>query len=250
MKQFILSVLLTIFTLYFPIATASQLPPLQATAETQSTPVPQTKASAETSPTYACILTENVYLYASSNERSGLFLLPKTYYVKTLSIGADFTKVQYQTDENGLRAITGYCKTSELTFVDYVPKTPYFHTFFNVTYKIADTDKSYPFLTEITVECAYYGEYPIGSETYCYVLREDGFGYVPKPQNLTFIENTEYSDRQSQANADSTAPPTTDDSQSLPPSQIATILVLCLLAPILASLILRTNKPTPPLDDD
>ena len=249
MKQFILSVLLTIFTLYFPIA-SPQLPLTKAMADPQSRPEPIATASAEISPTYACILTENVYLYASSNERSGLFLLPKTYYVKALSIGADFTKVQYQTDENGLRAITGYCKTSELTFVDYVPKTPYFHTFFNVTYKIADADKSYPFLTEITVECAYYGEYPIGSETYCYVLREDGFGYVPKPQNLTFVENTEYSDRQTQSSAKPDLPPQTSDSQSLPPSQIITILVLCLLAPILASLILKTNKPTPPLDDD
>ena len=234
MKQFILSVLLTIFSLYLPLTPA----PNRATAK------------AETSSSYACILTDNVYLYASSNERSGLFLIPKTYYVKTLSIGAEFTKVQYQTDENGLRAITGYCKTAELTFVDYIPKIPYFHTFFSVTYKIADADKSYPFLTEIKVECAYYGEYPIGSEIYCYVLREDGFGYVPKPENLPFIENTEYSDRQAQLNDKTETPPSAENSQSLPPSQIATILVLCLLAPILASLILRTNKHTPPLEED
>ena len=241
MKQFILSVLLTIFTLY-----PSFMPSLPERAITATA---QTQLSLEESPQYACILTENVYLYASSNERSGLFLLPKTYYVKTLSIGADFTKVQYQTDGNGLRAITGYCKTSELTFVDYEPKTPYFHTFFNVTYKIADTDKNYPFLTEIIVECAYYGEYPIVSETYFYVLREDGFGYVPKPSDLTFIENTEYTDRQAQKDEQHPALEPSE-TQSLPPSQIATILVLCLLAPILASLILRTNKPTPPLDED
>lgn len=234
MKQFILSVLLTILTLTVPLSR----PTLQATAQSTE------------NASYACILTENVYLYASSNERSGLFLLPKTYYVKTLSIGSEFTKVQYQTNENGLRAITGYCKTSELTFVDYVPTTPYFHTFFNVTYTIADSDKSYPFLTEITVECAYYGEYPIGTETYCYVLREDGFGYVPKPTNLSVVENTEYSERQTSSNEKTETLPPPSETQSLPPSQIATILVLCLLAPILASLILRTNKPTQPTDDD
>lgn len=225
---------MTIFTLYLP----------------QTPRTPNLTVSAESSPTYACILTENVYLYASSNERSGLFLLPKTYYVKALSIGTEYTKVQYQTDSDALRAITGYCKTSQLTFVDYIPKSPYFSTFFNVTYKIADTDKSYPFLTEITIECAYYGEYPIGSETYCYVLREDGFGYVPKPDDLVIVENTEYSDRQTQMNDKTENQPSVEDSQSLPPSQIATILVLCLLAPILASLILRTNKRTPPLEDD
>ena len=235
MKQFILSVLLTILTLYSALTPA---------------PIKTSPATAESAPTYACILTDTVYLYASSNERSGLFLLPKTYYVKALSIGSEFTKVEYQTDENGLRAITGYCKTSELTFVDYLPQTPYFYTFFDVTYKIADADKSYPFLTEITVQCAYYGEYPIGSETYCYVLREDGFGYVPKPENLVFVENTEYAERQAQAEQKEETPTQSQTTQSLPPSQIATILVLCLLAPILASLILRTNKPTPPLDDD
>lgn len=235
MKQFILSALAAIFTLLFTLF------PLQ----------PQrTEASAQT-PTYACILTNDAYLYASSNERSGLFLLPKTYYVKALSVGAEFTKVEYQSDGDGIKAITGYCKTEQLTFVDYIPKTPYFHTFFDVTYTIADADKSYPFLTEITVRCAYYGEYPIGSDTYCYVLREDGFGYVPKPENLNFIENTEYADRLAQA-----APPTEqtpveqEEPQTLPPTQIATIFVLCLLAPILAALILRSNKSAPLPDDD
>ena len=235
MKQFILSALAAIFTLIFTLF------PLQTHTA---------KASGE-SPTYACILTNDAYLYASSNERSGLFLLPKTYYVKALSIGAEFTKVEYQTDGEGIKAITGYCKTSQLTFVDYIPKTPYFHTFFDVTYTIADVDKSYPFLTEITVRCAYYGEYPIGSDTYCYVLREDGFGYVPKPENLNFIENTEYADRQAQATPTPEQPtPEPNDSQALPPTQIATIFVLCLLAPILAALILRSNKSAPLPDDD
>jgi hypothetical protein len=232
MKQFILSVLLTFFTLYLPL-----------------TPTP-IRAAATTQDCYACILTDDVYLYASSNERSGLFLLPKTYYVKTLSVGAEFTKVQYQENGDGLRAITGYCKTAELTFVDYTPKTPYFHTLFEVTYKIADTNQNYPFLTEIKVECAYYGEYPIGSDTYCYVLREDGFGYVPKPSDLTFVENSEYADRKAQSNVKDETSQGSENTQSLPPSQIATVLVLCLLAPILASLILRANKQTPPLEDD
>ena len=176
-------------------------------------------------------------------------MLPKTYYVKTLSIGAEFTKVEYQTDGEGIKAITGYCKTADLTFVDYTPKTPYFYTFFNVTYTIAEADKSYPFLTEITVRCAYYGEYPIGSDTYCYVLREDGFGYVPKPENLNFIENTEYADRQEQTPQKEPTTPI-EEQQSLPPMQIATIFILCLLAPILSAFILRSTKSTPLPDDD
>ena len=108
MKQFIVSALAIIFTLIHALL------PLQLTTARADTPTTG----------YACILTDTAYLYASSNERSGLFLLPKTYYVKTLSVGAEFTKVEYQTDGDGLKAIIGYCKTSELTFVDYTPKTP------------------------------------------------------------------------------------------------------------------------------
>ena len=193
---------------------------------------------------YACILSDGSYLYASSNERSGLFILPKTYYVKALEIGEPFTKVEYGTDGEHGEKITGYCKTSELTFVDYVPRVPYFQATFDVKYKIEDSDKSYPFLTEITVTCRYFGEYPIGSETFCYVYRGDSFGYVPLPDGFTVPENTEYAEKQKaeeQTKQEEEIPKT---EESLPPSQIVTIVLLCLLAPILATLILRpTRKP-------
>lgn len=213
------------------------------------------KATAESSShtfsvgAYACILTDDVYLYASSNERSGLFLLPRTYFVKTLDIQTDFTKVEYSTDTETSKKLTGYCKTSQLTFVDYVPTQPYFYSTFDVTYRLEDGNANYPFLTEITVTCSYYGEYPIGSETYCYVLRDGAFGYVPKPSNFTVPANTEYSDRLIEETPTEKEEPT-EETESLPPTQIATIVLLCLLAPILASLILRPTRKTLPYDDE
>ena len=205
-------------------------------------------AKSEPTPRYACILTDDVYLYASSNERSGLFLLPRTYYVKILEEKPEFTKVEYSLDGADTKKITGYCKTDQLTFVDYVPKDPYFFSYFELTYRIEDDGKNYPFLTEIKVTCAYYGEYPIGSETYCYVLREDAFGYVPKPDDLFVPVNTEYDDRfQTPLPDDGTEPPLNSD--ALPPMQIVTIVLLCLLAPILASLILRPNRKQPTYKD-
>ncbi len=233
MKQFILSVLLSVILII------------------NSSPPQPTKATAQSSAlvgSYACILEENAYLYATSNERSGLFLLPKTYYVKTLDVQGEYTKVEYSTDGEHTKKLTGYCKTAQLTFVDYVPNEPYFYSTFELTYRIDDSDKRYPFLTEITVTCAYYGEYPIGSETYCYVLQGDSFGYVPKPTELTVPVNTEYADRLT-----SELPPKeeqTEIKESLPITQIATILLLCLIAPILATLILRPTRKRPDYDDE
>lgn len=233
MKQFILSVLLSLVLLI------------------NSSPPRLTEATAQTNApvgSYACILEENAYLYATSNERSGLFLLPKTYYVKTLDVQGEYTKVEYSTDGEHTKKLTGYCKTAQLTFVDYVPNEPYFYSTFELTYRIDDSDKRYPFLTEITVTCAYYGEYPIGSETYCYVLQGDSFGYVPKPTELTVPVNTEYADRlTSELPLENEQ---TEEKEILPITQIATILLLCLIAPILATLILRPTRKRPDYDDE
>jgi hypothetical protein len=198
---------------------------------------------------YACILDANSYLYATSNEKSGLFVIPKTYYVKVLSVQGDFTKVEYSTDSEHTKKLTGYCKTDQLTFVDYIPNEPFFYSTFELTYRIDDSDKRYPFLTEITVTCAYYGEYPIGSETYCYVLQGDAFGYVPKPTELTVPVNTEYADRLT-----STAPPEEsapiEQKETLPIAQIVTIVLLCLIAPVLATLVLRPSRARRDYDEE
>ncbi len=265
MKKFILSLFLSFIyilsTQIFPLTG-----PQRAWADEESLLFPLDEADAATreknnaftssnavntqslTDAYACILTDDVYLYASSNERSGLFLLPRTYFVKILDVQTDFTKVEYSTDGEKSKKLTGYCKTEQLTFVDYVPTQPYFYSTFEVTYRLENGNSNYPFLTEITVTCSYYGEYPIGSETYCYVFREDAFGYVPKPTNFNVPINTEYSDRLIEEAPPSEEP--TEKEATLPPTQIVTIVLLCLLAPILASLILRpTRKPTP-YDDD
>lgn len=233
MKQFILS-----FLLLFSV--------LSATAYPYANP---TQAQATENSSYACILDDNAYLYATSNERSGLFLLPKTYYVKVLSVQTDYTKVEYSTDGEHTKKLTGYCKTEQLTFVDYVPNEPYFYSTFELTYRIDDSDKRYPFLTEIVVTCAYYGEYPIGSETYCYVLQGDSFGYVPKPVELIVPTNTEYADRLTSSQPDEQTEPTKNQ-ETIPVSQIVTIVLLCLIAPVLATLILRPTRKRPDYDDE
>ncbi len=196
--------------------------------------------------TYACVCNDDTFFYSARDEKRGLFLLPKTYFVKVLSTDGEYTKIEYLYDEQYCQKLTGYAKTDELTFVDYVPETPYLYHLFEVRYTIEDAfSAGDDFLNQITVTCAYYGDYRIGSKTYCYVLRGDSFGYIPKPDDFSYAESTEYADRLAQAEP---MPPAAEDNtqgESMPPAQIAILVTLCLLVPVLAALILKPPRRAP-----
>ncbi len=201
---------------------------------------------------YACILEEDTFFYATPSESQGIFLLPTTYYVKLLDYDPTYCRVEYLYDDTLVQKRIGYVKTEQLTFVPYVPKRPYFYHVFPLSYRIDETaiDNS-SFLGEITLSCAYYGDYKIGSKTYCYVLRGETYGYVPKPLDLTVPENTEYADylaaqASSEEEESSVETPKAEKSS---PAQIAILVALCLLVPVLAALILKPPK-RPPYDTD
>ena len=198
---------------------------------------------------YACIL-EDAFFYSAPDERYGVFLLPKTYYVKVTEYGAEYCKIEYLYDAAATRKLTGYAKTELLTFVDYIPSRPYLYYIFQLKYTIGDTQfEDSSFLTQITTECAYYGDYKIGSKTYCYVLRGETFGYVPKPETLSYEENTEYADRLA-SNTSASESNTSDTPSNSSPAQIAILVALCLLVPILAAFIVRPPKRPPYESDD
>lgn len=202
---------------------------------------------------YACVLQDDAYFYSAPDERRGVFLLPETYYVKLMEYGSEYCKIEYQTDEAAHRRLIGYAKTSALTFVDYVPVRPYLSYVFDVKYKIENGEiTNSSFLTEITVSCAYYGDFSVGSDVYCYVLQGDTFGYIPKPVGLSYEENTEYADYlaslETNAPIDSTAP--SEQKPSSSPAQIAILVALCLLVPLLAALILKPPRRPPYETDD
>ncbi len=197
---------------------------------------------------YACILHEDTFFYATADESKGLFLLPVTYYVKLLEYGESYCRVEYLYDDSGVKKVTGFVKTSLLTFVDYIPKIPYYYYSFSLSYRIEEpVSGNADFLDEITVNCTYYGDYKVGSKTYCYVLRGESFGYVPKPAGFTVLENVEYAEYQA-----SLAPPKQEESsppedKQSSPAQIAILIALCLLVPVLAALILKPPR-RPPYD--
>lgn len=235
MKKFILSAVLPFLFFLFSLLTVAPTQTLCAHA--------QAELSADS---YACILTDEAFFYATRDEKRGVFLLPKTYYVKILEVEAEFCRVEYLYDDAYVQKLVGYVKTSELTPVPYVPKRPYLYRLVDVSYTIqGGAIQNSGFLDQITITCAYYGDYRIGSETYSYILRDGSFGYIPKPADFTYEPNTEYAEWQ-EANAEQKAPEgETETNPQTSPAQIAILIALCLLVPVLAALILRPAKQSP-----
>ena len=237
MKKCILTTILSVFLLLCAFFT-----PQLRTAHAV------TPASGE----YACVLEENAFFYSAPDEQRGLFLLPPTYYVRVLDYGVEFCRVEYLYDATDAKKLVGYAKTATLTFVEYVPKQPYFHYVFEISYRIENGGlQDSAFLNEITLSCTYYGDYLIGSKTYCYVLRGGSFGYVPKPITLSVPPNTEYEEWLA-----SQVPPQSDSAleessqkEKSSPAQIAILVALCLLVPVLAALILKPPR-RPPYETD
>ena len=177
-----------------------------------------------------------------------MFLLPRTYYVRLLEYGSEYCRVEYSQDSEKTKRLVGYAKTNELTFVDYQPARPYLFYLFEIKYRLDDSGvTNSDFLTEIVLTCAYYGDYKIGSETYCYVLRSGEFGYVPKPSRISFEENTEYAEylASKAPNADPENGENAAKKNKSSPAQIAILVIVCLLVPLLAGLIIKPPKRSP-----
>lgn len=195
---------------------------------------------------YACIRSDDVYLYQKENSSSGMFILPYTYYVKILAEGIDYCYVQYQTDGASYKAVYGYCKTAELTFVDYIPKNPYLSYTVQATYYLDGAASSFvtdSILSSVTLSYAYYGDYTVGSSVYHYVILDGKTGYLPKTAELSYELNTEYEQNLPQQN-ETPSPSSTTESE-LPIAQIVLFALLGLLAVGFVYYLLRPRQPQP-----
>ena len=198
------------------------------------------RAKSDSTERYACILTDGIYFYTSEQESSGVFILPKSYYVKVVATGKKFTQVEYLTDGEHTKVLRGYCLTEQLTFVDYIPVNPYLYATFSVIYTVEDGWAGDELIYKIELTCAYYGSYSIGSKQYAYVLQNGKYAYVPKPNDFTYTENTEYAERNTEH---------TEVEESGNGIRIGILTVLCILVPILAAMILQSSKRAPHPDD-
>lgn len=184
---------------------------------------------------WARITKEGVYLYRSADESSGLFILPRSYFVKITGEAGSFYAAEYLSGEAGRTAVRGYVAADEVTLVDYTPSEPYLHYSVDVTFT-AGEGAGLPggFITEYTLSAPFYGTFPFGSSTYYYVEIDGAFGYVPASActALDYPLNTEH-----------TQTPVPDPQPEEIPSEsglsTASIVLLCLLgAAALAALML------------
>ena len=195
--------------------------------------------------TYACIVSSFAYFYATTDEKSGVFLLPESYYVRLLEYRTDYCKIEYLQDDGYAEKVVGYAKTQDLAFVDYTPARPYLYYLFDLKYTLGENATQSPdALTEITVTCVYYGDFTVGTEAWCYVLRNGEFGYIPKPADISFERNTEYEDYLSTLPTP-TPPDKAQSEKNSSPIQIGILITLCLLVPVLGALILKPPRRPP-----
>lgn len=197
---------------------------------------------------YAVADHSDVYFYSEANEKSGLFILPYTYYVKVVNLGDPFCLVEYLTDEAPYKKVTGYCKKSELTFVDFVPVRPYLKREVTVKYSLSSSLPTVPSgaFDSVEVSYLYYGSYRAGTSLFYYVYGNGAFGYVPAEGELTYDLNTDY--LQSTSGSEEDPPPETNQ-VALTGLQIALICVGCVLLVLFAFLVLR-KRPAPPPSEE
>lgn len=144
---------------------------------------------------YACATNPDTYFYSSSDEATGLFVIPQTYYVKVISKGEKFSYVQYLENIADYKAVFGYCLTDELLFVDFIPERPYLYLTVGVTYTIDGYEPAFSengVIFSVNYDCVYYGDYKTGSSYYAYVLIDGKFGYIPKPNKIEYETNSDY----------------------------------------------------------
>ncbi len=145
---------------------------------------------------YAVAATSNVWFYSAESEENKLFLIPETYYVRVLNEGEGFTAVEYLVNDGPYRKIMGYCETSALTFVDFIPARPFLRKEITVSYSLpADgggTDAFEDVFGTIERTFVYYGMRYMSGQRYAYVLLDDTFGYIPIEEEPVFEHNDDF----------------------------------------------------------
>lgn len=172
---------------------------------------------------YARVTQEGVYFYRYADESAGLFILPRTYFVKITGEAGNFYKVSYG---DAGAALEGYCKASEVTPVNYIPETPYLSYTVTVTFRADSGGMDLPdsFFTEYEAEAAYYGEFMYGSATCYYVNMEGQFGYVPAAacSAVNYPENTEHPEEET--------PPAEEEPAAEQSFGALNVVLICVLA--------------------
>lgn len=238
MKKLLLAAMLALlFVCLAPMTALAAEEGMPAALAAEDTAAGTTEEDGEATPGYgyARITEDGVYLYRTASASAGLFVLPRSYFVKITGEAGDYLAVEYLSATAGRTAVRGYVLAEEVTAVDYIPETPYLYYSVDVTFSAGEA-AGLPsgFITEYTVSAPFYGTFSFGSSTYYYVELNGTFGYVPASActALDYPLNTEH-----------TEVPAPEEPDEQPTAQAglstASIVLICLLvAAALAALIL------------
>ena len=81
------------------------------------------RAEGETE-TYARVTRDGVYFYSTPASGAGLFVLPRTYFVKIVDTAGEYYRVRYLDSSGDGRALEGYCRPTRSNPSATRPKRP------------------------------------------------------------------------------------------------------------------------------
>ncbi|MBQ3234794.1 MAG: hypothetical protein IJA97_01375 [Clostridia bacterium] len=131
---------------------------------------------------YARILSNSIYIYQDQSLQEPMFAVPYSYYVKVEERTDGVVRVSY--GDGDYPKIYGFMKESELSFVDYVPTSPY--SVIKVSTDISDilwsdAELKTPYFNVPKNEILYYyGEIEKNDVVTCFVYYSKKLGYVDK----------------------------------------------------------------------
>lgn len=199
---------------------------------------PVRASAAETD--YAVASTQEVWFYSSPDESSGLFLLPKSYYVKIVEESAPFMKVEYG-DGTAVPRIAGYCKRGSVTPVPFTPARPFLDKKVTLTYTLSGSFEGEFDSLEKTF--SYLGSTFRGTARYWYVYADGQFGYVAAEGEPEYELNVDYL-----TNDTAGGSPESPDSPRSPLTGVQIALVcIAVCAALAVSAFVFFSRKTPPV---
>ncbi len=142
-------------------------------------------AQAQTTCSWARVISNNVKLYATQNTQKALFVLQKSYYLRILADEGDLLMVSLMENQNGFVEISGYVVASEVDLVVGQPEAPYYPTeklivtADSVAVRLNPTPNATTVITATnTQQLYYYGSISNYSQLWHYVYYGGKFGYV------------------------------------------------------------------------
>ncbi|MBE5743476.1 MAG: hypothetical protein E7358_02030 [Clostridiales bacterium] len=200
-------------------------------------PITVVKANSET---YARILCEDAVIYHDSNLSQPIFTLPYSYYVKIELESSNSTKISFGDSDGVYPQIIGYINPNKLTFINYVPVSPY--PKIKVSTDVSDVlfndfeQKKPYFNIPMNEVMYYYGETVNLDKTLCYVYYSKKLGYVDKislnpfsvplhPDEIKFSDNGGANDG---ANIDSESTPSNAIGENMQIAIIVGISIICI----------------------